>query len=170
MVGFLGHRDSYLEPCASGERATGAGSPRRRGVGAAGFRRELTGMVIDRVARGGAPGPCSLAWYAVSAGNIRNNTIIISIRQRTLYFCPARNCNTSATFGWLRRHRDSYLEPCSPGERATGVGSPRRRGVGAADFLRYLAGIGRDRVAGGGALGASMRTKNHGVLLQETGI
>ena len=37
-------------------------------------------------------GSCSLAWYAVSAGNIRNNTTIMSDGQRPLYFRPARNC------------------------------------------------------------------------------
>ena len=37
-------------------------------------------------------GPCYLAWYALSNGNIRNNTIIVFIRQRLLYFRPARNC------------------------------------------------------------------------------
>ena len=37
-------------------------------------------------------GPCYLAWYAVSAGNIRNNTIIISNGQHILNFRPARNC------------------------------------------------------------------------------
>ena len=38
------------------------------------------------------------------------------------------------------------------------------------DFRRDLAGIGRVRVAGDGALGASMKTNNLGVLLGETGI
>ena len=47
------------------------------------------------------------------------------------------------------------MEPRAPGERATGAGSPRLRGVGAADFRRDLAGIGRERVAGDGAPGAS---------------
>ena len=36
--------------------------------------------------------PCSLAWYAVWAGNTRNNTIIMSNGSRTLYFNPERNC------------------------------------------------------------------------------
>ena len=39
--------------------------------------------------------PCSLAWYTVSAGNIRNNTHIQNIKipyQRTLYFRTERNC------------------------------------------------------------------------------
>ena len=56
-------------------------------------------------------------------------------------------------------HRNSCLEPSAPGERATGSGSPRLRGVGAADFRPDLAGIDRERVAGDGALGASMKTK-----------
>ena len=43
-------------------------------------------------------------------------------------------------------------------------------GVGAAYFRRDLAGIGRERVAGDGAPGASMKTKNVGVLLQESWI
>ena len=34
--------------------------------------------------------PCYLAWYAVSAGNIRNNTIVISNGARSLYFHPER--------------------------------------------------------------------------------
>ena len=37
-------------------------------------------------------GPCSLAWCAASAGNLRNNTIILSNCQRPLCFRPARNC------------------------------------------------------------------------------
>ena len=37
-------------------------------------------------------GPCSLAWYVVSAGNTRNSTIAIPNVQRPLYFRPARNC------------------------------------------------------------------------------
>ena len=61
----------------------------------------------------------------------------------------------------------SCLEPRAPGERATGVGFPRLRGVGAADFRRDLAGIGRERVAGDGAPGASMKIYIR-VLLQET--
>ena len=72
--------------------------------------------------------------------------------------------NTSVTFGWLfLGHRDSCLEPCAPGERATGAGSPRHRGVGDADFRRDLAGIGRERVAGDVAPGASMKTKKNSI-------
>ena len=54
--------------------------------------------------------------------------------------------------------------------RAMGAGSPRLRGVGAADFRRDLAGIGRERVAGDGAPDASMKTKNLCVRLQEAWI
>ena len=56
FVGFLGHSDSCLEPCAPGERATGAGFPRLRGVGAADVRRDLAGIGGQRVTGDGAPG------------------------------------------------------------------------------------------------------------------
>ena len=68
------------------------------------------------------------------------------------------NVHPQILVGSLGR-RDSCLEPCAPGERATGAGSPRLREIGAADFRRDLAGIDRERVAGDGAPGASMKTK-----------
>ena len=56
-------------------------------------------------------------------------------------------------------HGDSCLEPCEPVERARGAASPRLRRVGAADFRRKLASIGREKVTGDGAPGGYMKTK-----------
>ena len=72
-------------------------------------------------------GPCSLAWYAVSARNIMNNTIIIYNDPRTLYFCPKRNCE---------QIRDVWL--ASSGTVVAAWNSVRlvnaRRGPGLLDF------------------------------------
>ena len=87
------------------------------------------------------------------------------------YVPPSKKLSTDRRrFVGFLGHLDSCLEPCAPGERATGVGSPRLRGVGAADFRRDLAGIGRERLAGDGASGGYMKTKNLGVALEETGL
>ena len=132
------------------------------GSGAVDFRRDFAGIGRERVAGDGVPGPCSLAWYAVSAGNIRSNIIIIYIGHRTLFFCPALTVNTPKRLVSFLGHRGTCLEPCAPGERATGARSPRLRGVGAVDFRRDFAGIGRERVAEDGAPGAFMKTKISG--------
>lgn len=72
-------------------------------------------------------------------------------------------------FGFLRYHH-SCLEPYEPRERAAGAESPRLQVVGAADFRRDLSSIGREKVDGDEATGASMKTKNLGLLLEGTGI
>lgn len=56
---------------------------------------------------------------------------------------------------WLafRGHSNRCPEPVAPDERATWVRSPRLRGVGAAEFWRDFAVIGRDRVSGNEAPG-----------------
>ena len=76
------------------------------------------------------------------------------------YILPSKELATDTLrFAGFLGHRDSCLEPCAPGERATATGSPRFRRVGAADFRRDFAGIGRERVAEDGAPGGYMKTK-----------
>ena len=112
--------------------------------------------------------PYHLAWYAVSAGSIGNNKIIISNSQSTVYFRPARSCEhirnvwfaSSGTVvaAWNRVRLVNARR---------GPGFFDFEGVGAAYFRRYLAGIGRERVARDGAPGAPMKTKQFGVLLRD---
>ena len=95
--------------------------------------------------------------------------MIISLGQRTLYFRPSRNCEHNRNV-WLA----SSGTVIAGWHRVRLVNAQRRPGlldgVEAADFRRDFAGIGRERVAGDGAPGASMNTKNLGVLLQEAWI
>ena len=72
------------------------------------------------------------------------------------YVLPSKKLSTDTQrFVGFLGHGDRCLEQCAPGERATGAGSPRLEGVGATDFRRDVAGIGREQWLGMGRLVAT---------------
>ena len=84
-------------------------------------------------------GPCTLAWWAVSAENMNNPTInIYPIFNIPYILVQKETVNRYQCLGGFLGHRDGCLEPCATGERATGTGSPRLRGVRAVGFRRDL--------------------------------
>ena len=90
----------------------------------------------------------------------RNNTTVTSNGQSPVYFRPARNCQHIRNV-WFA----SSGTVIAAWNRVRLVNARREKGfldfegVGAAYFRRDLAGIARERVAGDGAPGASMKTK-----------
>ena len=67
------------------------------------------------------------AWYAPSAGNMRNNTIFMSNLEHTLYITPDRNCEQIRKV-WLTS-ADTVIAAWNPVRPVSA-----RRGLGLLDF------------------------------------